>query len=152
MTLPEINHLRAISDRRLVHVAPGATTPTLATLDPATGAKCLSVDMFRRFLAGLLLTDDAGAVQAFEIIAATAADGTGATKVAEHPLSASPDATGDFVWLETLTEHVRYVLPGATHVGVRVQLADAGAECALYFERAEPFYEGAEPTEDYIGA
>ena len=52
MTLPEINHLRSISHRRLVHVAPGATTPTLATLDPATGAKCLSVDMFRRFLAG----------------------------------------------------------------------------------------------------
>lgn len=152
MTLPEINHLRAISDRRLVHVAPGVTTPALVTLDPATPAACLPVDLFRRFLAGLLLTADDGAVQAFEIIAATAADGTGATVVAQHPLDATPDAAGDRVWLETTVGHVRHVLPGATHVGVRVQLADAGAECALYFERAEPFYEGAEPTEDYIGA
>jgi len=114
------------------------------------GNKCLPIALFRRFVAGLFRSVGTGSVTAFSIIAATAADGTGATIVATHALGSAPDAVGDTIWLEANVEQVREVLAGATHVGVQVDLVTAGDECVVYFEQADPLYVSPDLTADFI--
>jgi len=116
------------------------------------GAKCVAIaDGFRRFLAGLFRSVGTGSVSEFQIIAATAADGTGAVIVKEHAIGSAPNLLNDTIWLEVDVEQVREVLPTATHVGVRVQLATAGDECVIFFERSEPLHRYANLTADFIG-
>ena len=143
-------HLTARSERRMVDFDPDATTLTLVDLDPASTAECLPIAEFRRFCAGVMKSVGTGAIQAFQIIAATDADGSNATVVVQHGLTDTPDAVGDHVWLECDAAQIREVLPGATHVGVRVQLATATDECVVFFERADPFYPHAGLTADYV--
>ena len=143
-------HLTARAERRMVDFAPDGTTLTLVDLDPGSTAECLPIALFRRFLAGFFRTVGTDALQKFEIIAATDGDGTGATVVVSHPLTAVPDAVGDTIWLECDVEQIREVLPAATHVGVRAQFATATDEGVVYFERAEPYYAQAGLTKDRV--
>lgn len=115
------------------------------------GNKCLPLsDGFRQFMASLFRSVGTGTVSAFQIIAATAADGTGATIVVAHALGSAPDAVGDHIFLECDAEQVKEVLPAATHVGVRVQLATATDEAVVTFIRADPLYARSGLTADYI--
>jgi hypothetical protein len=57
---------------------------------------------------------------------------------------------GDTIWIEVDIEQVKEVLATAAYVGVRVQLATAGDECVVYFERSDPTFAFATLTEDYI--
>lgn len=142
-------HLTSRSERRMVDFDPDVDTLALVDLDPATSGECLPIAEFRRFLAGFVRSVGTGGVDNFEIIAATDADGANATVVvAKTPTTAN--AVGDHVWLECDAEQIREVLPAATHVGVRIELATATDECVVFFERAEPFYPHAGLTADFI--
>lgn len=114
------------------------------------GNKCLPIANFRRFMAGLFRSVGTGSVTKFEIIAATAADGTGATIVVQHAIPSAPDAVGDTIWLECDADQIKEVLAGATHVGVRVQLATTTDEAVIFFQRAEPYYPRTGLTADFI--
>lgn len=115
------------------------------------GNKCLPIETFRRFVAGLFRSVGTGTVDAFQIIAATAADGTGATIVVAHAIGGgAPNAVGDTIWLECDVEQVHEVLAAATHVGVRVDLATATDECVISFERLEAVHPRAGLTADFI--
>lgn len=146
----DAHHLRATSERRMVDFDPNSAGLTLVDLDPRSNAECLEIAEFRRFLAGLFRSVGTGTVVEFQVIAATDADGTGATIVKEHALAVAPDLVGDTLWLEVDAAQIREVLPAATHVGVRVQLQTSTDECVVFFERAEPFYPRAELTADDI--
>lgn len=122
----------------------------IVTLNPAASEKCLSIRDFARFVAGLFRSVGTGSVSEFQIIAATAADGTGATIVCEHAIGSAPNAVGDTIWLEATADQVLEVLPTATHVGVRVQLVTTTDECVVFFERGEPTFARADLTADYI--
>lgn len=144
-------HLTARSERRMVdYDIDGALNLVDLGLPQGAGNKCLPIAVFRRFIAGLFRSVVSGSVSAFQIVAATDAAGTGATIVVAHALGSAPDAVNDQIFLECDVEQVREVLPTATHVGVRVQLAQAADECVVLFERADPFYPHAGLTADYI--
>lgn len=119
-------------------------------LPQGAGNKCLPIANFRRFRARLFRSVVSGGVDAFQIIAATDAAGTGATIVMSHALGSAPDALNDQVGLECDIEQIHEVLATATHVGVRVDLAQATDECVVFFERAEPFYPIQGLTADYV--
>lgn len=119
-------------------------------LPQGAGNKCLALGTFRRFRAALFRSVGTGSVTKFQIIAATAADGTGATIVKDHALGSAPDALNDQIWLECTAEQVKEVLSTATHVGVRVHLATATDEAIVFFERADPLYPRNGLTADYI--
>lgn len=146
-------HCLARSERRLVDYDIDDALNVVDLGQPqGAGNKCLEIALFRRFVAALFRSVGTGTVTKFQIIAATAADGTGATIVVEHAIGSAPDAVGDQIWLECDVEQVREVLATATHVGVRVQLATAGDEAVVFFERAEPVFPRAGLTADYIAA
>lgn len=147
------HHLLGLSERRMVdYDIDGALNVVDLGQPQGAGNKCLPIANFRRFAAGLFRSLGTGSVTQFDIIAATAADGTGATQVVAHGIASAPDAVGDTIWLEVDVEQIREVLPGATHVGVRVDLVTAGDECVVFFERADPLYTAGGLTADYIGA
>lgn len=140
------------SRRRLIdYDIDGALNVVDLGMPQGAGLKCVPLAPHRRFVAGLFRSVSAPAsVDAFQIIAATAADGTGATIVVAHAIGSAPDAVGDTIWLECDSEQVREVLATATFVGVRVDLANAADECVIFFEEIEPFYVGKLPTADFI--
>ena len=143
------DRLASRSERRMVDFDPDATTLTLVDLDPASNAECLPLLHFRRFMAGLFRSVGTGVLTAWQIIAATDADGGGATVVVAGAVL-TPDAVGDRVWLECDIEQVRLALPTATHIGVRVQYATATDEGVVFFERADPEFPRAGLTADYV--
>lgn len=145
-----VHHLLAIADRRLVDFDPGATADTLVDLVPASSDECLPIENFFRFLAGVMVSVGTGGISAFRVVAATDADGTGAVTVVSHAIGSSPNAVGDYVWLECDVEQVREALAAATHVGVFITLATATDECVVYFEQADPRWKRANLTADYI--
>jgi len=119
-------------------------------LPQGAGNKCLPIALYRKFRARLFRSVGTGTVSAFQIIAATAADGTGATIVVAHALGSAPDALNDQIGLEVDADQVKEVLAAATHVGVRIQLATTTDECVVFFERADPLYTAGALTADYI--
>lgn len=143
-------HLFARMDWRSVQFAPGGVNPVIVDLDPATTGELLEIKEFRRFAAMLMRSVGTGDVDAFEIIAATDADGTGATVVVAHALASPVDAVNDRIVLECDVEQVREVLATATHVGVRAELATGTDTCAIGFVRADPYYPHGGLTADYI--
>lgn len=144
-------HLTSRASRVLVDFDPDADTATIVDLDKSGSGECFAIaDNYRRFLAGIVHTVGTGNIDEFSIIAATDADGTGATVVVTHAFDSEANAVGDTVWLECDVEQVREVLATATHVGVRAELATSTDECVVYFERAEPQFERAGLTADYI--
>lgn len=149
----EVLVLNARSNIRLVdYDIDGALN--LADLGQPQGAgnKCLPLSAgYRRFRAALFHSVGTGTVTKFQIIAATAADGTGVVIVKDHAIAANPDAVGDTIHLECDIENIREVLPTATHVGVRVHLNTAGDEAVVFFEQADGiFTAGAALTSDYV--
>jgi hypothetical protein len=145
-------HLRSRINARAVDYDIDAALNVVDLGQPqGAGNKCLPLkDGYRRFLAGLFRSVGTGSVTAFQIIAATAADGTGATVVVQHAIGSAPDAVGDTIWLECDIEQVKEVLPSATHVGVRVQLATATDEAVVVFLRADPTFVASGLTADFI--
>lgn len=149
----DVLHLNARSNIRLVDYDIDNALNVVDLGQPqGAGNKCLALtDGYRRFRAALFRSVGTGSVTKFQIIAATAADGTGATIVKDHALGSAPDAVGDTIYLECDIEQVREVLAAATHVGVRVQLATTTDEAVVLFERSDPiFTAGAALTSDYI--
>lgn len=145
------NHLAARSERRMVDYDIDAALNIVDLGQPqGAGNKCLPIALFRRFMAGLFRSVGTGSVTKFQLIAATAADGTGAAIIVEHAIGSAPDAVGDQIYLECDVEQVREVLPAATHIGVRVQLVTATDEAVVLFERADPFYQAGGATADFI--
>lgn len=145
------NHLDSRSEIRLVRYDVDAALNIADLGQPQGGGNsCLPIANFRRFRARLLHNVGVGAVSAFQLVAATSAAGAGATIVAAHALGSVPDAVGDQVGIECDVEQIREVLPTATHVGVRVQMAVATDEGIVFFERADPFYPRAGLTSDYV--
>jgi hypothetical protein len=137
--------------RRLVEIDLDAALNIVDLGTPqGAGNKCFPIANHRRFLAGVFRSVAAGALTAFQIIAATAADGTGAVIVVAHALGSAPDAVGDTVFLEVDVEQIREVLATATHVGVRVQLANAADENVIYFEANDPMFPRAGLTADFV--
>lgn len=144
------SHLKDRSIRRLLDFDPDATTATLVTLDPANSDECLAIATNRRFLFGIMRSVGTGTISSASIVAATAADGTGATAVVSHALGSAPNAVGDTIWLECDVEQIHEVLAGATHVGLQIALATATDECVVFVELAEPTYVTPGLTADYI--
>lgn len=145
------NHLFARSERRMVDYDIDAALNVVDLGQPqGAGNACLPIANFRRFAAGLFRSVGTGTVSAFQLIGATAADGTGAAIVVAHAIGSAPDALGDTIWLECDVEQVREVLATATHVGARVQLATATDEGIVFFERADPFYSRSGLTADFV--
>ncbi len=144
-------HLKARSERRMVDYDIDDAL-NIVDLGQPQGAlnKCLPIANFRRFIAGVFRSVGTGSVDAFHIIAATDAAGTGATIVCSHAIGSAPNAVGDTVWLECDVEQVHEVLPAATHVGVKLDLVTTTDECVVFFERAEPLWPVAGLTADYI--
>lgn len=142
--------LRSRAHRVIVeHDVASADDPQVVALTPA--ADCFAIsDGYNSFLAGLFRSVGTGNIDEFSLIAATAADGTGATVIQTHAFTSEANAVGDFVWLECDVEQIREVLPTATHIGVRVEQATAGDECIVYFERADPLHAYTGLTADYI--
>ncbi len=143
-------YLRSRSERIMVDFDPDATTATIVDLVPGTTDELLPIKEFRKFIAGLFRSVGTGSVTSFEIIAATDADGTGATVVVAHAIGSAPNAVGDRIWLECNVEQIHEVLPTATHVGVRIALVTATDECVVFFERAEPMFPRSGLTADFI--
>lgn len=137
--------------RVMVDFDPDATTAVIADLDKSGSGELFAIsDGYRRFVAGLVHTVGTGNVDAFQIIAATDADGTGATVVVEHAFGSEANAVGDTVWLECDIAQVKEVLATATHIGVRATLATATDECIIYFERSDATFERSGLTADFI--
>lgn len=138
------------AERRLVDFDPDATGLTLVDLDPTGTDECLAIDQYRRFIVGFMRTVGTGALSGFEVIAATDADGTGATQVEAHALGSQPDAVGDYIWIEVDVEQVRDALETATHIGVRIDFDTSTDEGVVYFERADPYFPRTGLTADYV--
>ena len=142
-------HLTSRSERRMLDYDIDNAL-NFVTLDVPNNKKCLSIAQFRRFLASMFHSVGTGNVTAFQIVAATDQDGTGATVVVQHALGTQPDAVGDTIHLECDVEQIHEVLATATHVGVRVQLATTTDEAVVFFERADPMFPHAGLTADLI--
>lgn len=138
-------------DLRLLDFDPNGTAPTLVDLDTATSGEGLTIAHFRSFVAGLFRSVGTGTVAEFAIIADTDDDmATTPTVVVTHAIGSAPDAVGDTIWLECDVEQIREVLSGATHVGVRIDLATATDECVVFFGRFEAMFPRRNLTADYI--
>ena len=152
--MPTVNHLNATRESRMVDFDPDSADLELVDLGQPQGGgnSCLPLLPYRRFRAGVFRSVGTGDIDTFQIIAATAAAGTGATVVETHALGDAVDAVGDTIWLETDVENIRNALATATHVGVRVEQATSGDECIVFFERADPLITPATATADYISS
>jgi hypothetical protein len=78
------------------------------------------------------------------------AAGTTPTTVVSHAVGSNPDAVGDYLVLECDVEQIRDALATATHIGVTLDLVTASDEAVIYFERADPIYQYADLTADYV--
>ena len=149
-------HLRARAERRVViHNPADAATAQLVDLAlPKTGAtQCLPIANFRRFLA-MITTSILGGTGpiALSIYAATSAAGAGGVAVVTHAMGSLPNALNDSVCLECSVEQIHEVLATATHVGVWVDCNHNDDEVAVLFERADPLFQHADLTADYVSS
>lgn len=146
-----VHSVLANGNLRMVDFDPNGTAATLVDLDPASSSEGLPIATFRRFVAGLFRSVGTGTVAEFSIIADTDDDlATTPTVVVQHAIGSPPDAVGDTIWLECDAEQIQEVLPGATHVGVRIDLATATDECVVFFGRFDAYYPRRALTADYI--
>jgi hypothetical protein len=133
------------------HVDPNSVDPVLVLLNPEATEQCIALRSGpTRFAAKFVHTIGTGAIDGFEIIGATAADGTGATVVKAHATPTLADAPGDELVLECDVEQVREALSTATHIGVRVEFAVSTDEGSVTFIGAEPRFASGLLTTDYI--
>src|SRR4051812_25666562 len=110
-----VERLASRSERRVVAHAPGsAAANQIVDLGQPQGAgnKCIPINQFRAFIAGLFRVSGTGTTTKFALFAATSADGTAnATDIVLHALpNNKPAAVGDVVWLECDIEQIHEVL------------------------------------------
>lgn len=113
-----------------------STDPVVVDLGQPQGGglKLIPIARLRRFAALLMKTVGTGNTDEFSIIAATNADGTGSPTVVDQIATAvavTQNAVGDNLFLEVDVDQIREVLPTATHVGVRVELATGTDEMVV---------------------
>lgn len=147
-----VHKLQTEGVRYLFDFDPNATSATIATIDAANTYKCIPIKNRTNFLFGIMHSYAAatpGDVSLVEVVAATAAAGTGATVVVSKSTTDKDiDAIGDFLWLECDIEQIMEVLSTATHVGLRITLSVATDECVGYAEARGEFQYGGQ-TADY---
>lgn len=148
----DAEHLTSRLFVRSVEHDPDSADDEFVQLNPAGSANCLAITdngIPRRYLFQVLRTVGTGHLDTVTVVAATAADGTGATTVKQiTPTTA--DAVGDFVNVEVDVEQVREVLSNATHVGLKIHQETGGDECAVVIIGAEGQHQYADLTADYI--
>jgi hypothetical protein len=113
----------------------------IVDLDPTGSGECFSLARVKRVLVGALLNTGGatpegvtpGGFEEFEIIAATDADGTGATVVKASTIfdGATPAGINDTLWLEATAEQIHEVLATATHYGVRIEVVTTTDLCSV---------------------
>ena len=137
---------------RMANWDPDGADKVIVDLDPSGSDECFPIARSKRFLFGCLVNTTGATpndLEEFEVIAATDADGTGATVVKAHALGSTPDAIGDYVWLEVDVKQIREVLATATHVGVRAEVTTLTSQCTFVVieERMEEYND---LTADYV--
>lgn len=138
------------------HDPAGASTdPQVVDLgQPQSGADCIALSDnggLRSFAVACMKTVGTGNTDEFSIIAATAADGTGATVVQQiaTAIAQTQNAIGDVLVIEVTAEQIREVLPTATHVGVQHEAA-TGTDEWVFACIAEYTHQYAALTANYI--
>jgi hypothetical protein len=131
-----------------------STDPIIVDLGQPQGAGLLLIPIARllRFGAILFKSVGTGNTDAFNIFAATNAAGTGSATTVVSVATATAqtqNALGDQLVLECSVEQIREVLPTATHVGVRVELA-TGTDEMIVTAIAEYVDETSGLTANYI--
>jgi hypothetical protein len=137
---------------RMADWNPDGVNKVIVDLDPSGTGECFPIARSKKFLFGCLVNTTGATpndLEEFEIIAATDEDGTGAIVVKAHALGSTPDAIGDYVWIEVDVKQIREVLATATHVGVRAEVTTTTSQCTFVIieERMEE-YNGL--TADYV--
>ena len=137
---------------RMVDWNPDGVAKVIVDLVPASSDELFPIARSKRFLFGIIVNTTGATpndLEEFEVIAATDADGTGATVVKAHALGSTPDAIGDTVWLEVDVKQIREVLATATHVGVRAEVTTTTSQCTIVTieERMEEYNS---LTADYV--
>lgn len=135
---------------RVVSFAPGGVNPTIVDLVPGSSDELIPIkDLAGNFAAVMTRITGTGNTDAFEIIVATDADGTGATVVVAHAAPTGQNAVGDQLVLECDVDQMREVLATATHVGVRAELA-TGTDVNAVAVIAETRFQYSGLTADFI--
>lgn len=146
------NRALARAFRRLVEFDPDSGAATAVELNPADSENYLELvanGAPKRYVFGVIRTVGTGGITSVTVNAATAADGTGATQVAQiTPTTAN--AVGDHVWIEVDADQIRDALAGATHLGLVIDLVTATDECVVYIEGCEGQHQYDGLTSDYI--
>ncbi len=137
---------------RMVDWNPDGVAKVIVDLVPASSDELFPIARSKRFVFGIIVNTTGATpndLEEFEVIAATDADGTGATVVKAHPLGSTPDAIGDTVWIEVDVKQIREVLATATHVGIRAEVTTATSQCTITIieERMEEYNS---LTADYV--
>ena len=137
---------------RMADWNPDAADKVIVDLDPSGSGELFPIARSKKFLFGCLVNTTGATpndLEEFEVIAATDADGTGATVVKAHALGSTPDAIGDYVFIEVDVKQIREVLATATHVGVRAEVTTATSQCTFVVieERMEEYND---LTADYV--
>lgn len=145
-------HVRSRIFQRMLDFDPGATSATLVTLNPGDSETCLALadnGAPKRYMVGVMHSVGTGTIDLVEFIAATAADGTGATAVITK-VGTTANAVGDTIFLECDVDQIRAALPTATHLGVRITLGTGTDECVVTITGMHGQHEYTGLTADYI--
>jgi len=137
---------------RMADWNPDGATKVIVDLDPSGTGELFPIARSKRFVFGVLVNTTGATpndLAEFEVIAGTDADGTGATVVKSHALASTPDAIGDYVFLEVDVKQIRESLATATHVGLRAKVTTLTSQCSFVIveERMEEYND---LTADYV--
>jgi len=127
------NYLLGLAKRSLADFDPNATAATIVDFVKTGSTEMIAIEDAEAFVFGVVHTVGTTDVLV-EVIAATDADGTGATQVTTSSAS-DIDAVNDEYWVEVDVAMIREVLATATHVGLRITLTTATDECSCYYEK-----------------
>lgn len=145
-------HLSSQLFVRMLDFDPDATTETAVTLNPADSEAYLALNENgapKKYLFGIFRSVGTGGITTATVKAATAADGTGETTVAQvTPTTAN--AVGDHVFVEVDVSQVRAALSAATHIGLEIALATGTDECVVVVIGADGQHQYDDLTANYI--
>ena len=137
---------------RMADWNPDGTSKVIVDLDPATAGELFPIARSKRFVFGVLVNTSGATpndLAEFEVIAATDADGTGAQVVKAHALASTPDAIGDYIFIEVNVQQIRESLATATHVGLRAKVTTGTSQCS-FMTAEERMEEYNDLTADYV--